>query len=133
MAFSERIKELRLSKNLTQEQLAAELKITKRSIIKYEMGHSVPGMNVINRARDFFKVSTDYLMDSGDEFIAEAQERGGYRGKRGAERLIKDVSAVFAGGELSEADKDAVMRALQEAYWDAKQENKKYTPKKYRK
>lgn len=35
---------------------------------------------------------------------------------------------------LSEQDKDAVMRALQEAYWEAKERNKeKYTPKKYRK
>ena len=24
------------------------------------------------------------------------------------------------------------MRSLQQAYWDAKEENKKYTPKKYR-
>ena len=35
--------------------------------------------------------------------------------------------------ELSENDKDAVMRALQDAYWMAKERNKeKYTPKKYR-
>ena len=33
--------------------------------------------------------------------------------------------------ELSESDKDAVMIALQKAYFDCKQDNKKYTPKKY--
>lgn len=38
---------------------------------------------------------------------------------------------MFAGGELSEGDKDAVMLALQKAYWDCKEDNKKYTPKKY--
>ena len=39
---------------------------------------------------------------------------------------------MFAGGELSEQDKDAVMLALQKAYWACKEDNKKYTPKKYR-
>ena len=49
------------------------------------------------------------------------------------EELVAGVSALFAGGELSENDKDAVMRALQDAYWMAKERNKeKYTPKKYK-
>ena len=133
MVFGERLRELRKEKNLSQEQLAAELKINKRSVLNYEAGHSMPGIDVINRMKDFFKVRIEYLMDGEDEFISEAQARGGYRGKRGAEQLVKEVSGLFAGGELSEADKDAVMRALQEAYWEAKKENKKYTPKKYRK
>ena len=30
-------------------------------------------------------------------------------------------------------DMDAMMRAIQEAYWEAKDINKKYTPKKRRK
>ena len=47
--------------------------------------------------------------------------------------MVAGVSALFAGGELSENDKDAVMRALQDAYWMAKERNKeKYTPQKYR-
>ncbi len=32
-----------------------------------------------------------------------------------AAKLVKEVNALFAGGNLSEADKDAVMFALQEA------------------
>ena len=58
----------------------------------------------------------------------------GYKGAKDAEELVAGVSALFAGGELSENDKDAVMSALQDAYWMAKERNKeKYTPKKYRK
>ena len=40
---------------------------------------------------------------------------------------------LFAGGELSEEDRDGVMQAMMDIYWKTKQENKKYTPKKYRK
>ena len=131
MAFSDRLKELRRQKGLTQAQLADELKITQRTVINYEAGRNYPSGEVLSKMTVFFKVGMSFLMDEQDGFIAEAQTRGGYSGKRGAKQLVAEVSGLFAGGELSEADKDAVMRALQDAYWDAKKENKKYTPKKY--
>jgi len=40
---------------------------------------------------------------------------------------------LFAGGELNEEDKEKVFRAITEMYWKAKDNNKKYTPKKYKK
>ncbi len=41
------------------------------------------------------------------------------------------MSGLFAGGTLSEQDKDAVMKALQDIYWESKARNvEKYTPKK---
>ena len=41
---------------------------------------------------------------------------------------------LFQGGTLSEQDKDAVMKALQDIYWESKARNvEKYTPKKYKK
>ena len=133
MAFHERLREYRKQKGWTQQQLADELKVTKRTVTNYEAGRSYPNKDVISRLEVIFNVRIDLLMDGQDEFIAQAQEQGGYRGKKGAERLVQEVSGLFAGGSLSESDRDAVMQALQDAYWDAKKENKKYTPKKYRK
>ena len=43
-----------------------------------------------------------------------------------AEELVAELSGLFAGGELSERDKDAVMIALQKAYFDCKEDNRKY-------
>ena len=131
MAFSEQLKELRTQKDLTQEKLAKELGITTRSVINYEAGRRYPSVELLSRMAKFFKVGVSFLMDEQDEFIAKAEEQGGRRGKLGAKKLVEEVSGLFAGGELSETDKDAVMEALQEAYWIAKKNNKKYTPKKY--
>ena len=76
----------------------------------------------------------NFLLSEDEEFVLQAQQNYGYKGSKDAEELVAGVSALFAGGELSENDKDAVMRALQDAYWMAKERNKeKYTPKKYRK
>ena len=74
-----------------------------------------------------------YLRNEGNEFITLAKQKYGYRGAKQAEEIVAEVTGLFAGGELSEEDKDEVMQALQQAYWDAKEENKKYTPKKYKK
>jgi len=43
-----------------------------------------------------------------------------------ATALVSELSGLFAGGELTEEDRDAVMQSLQEAYWLAKKENRKY-------
>ena len=42
------------------------------------------------------------------------------------------VFLPFAGGQLSEDALEGAMRALNDAYWMAKEKNKKFTPKKYR-
>lgn len=75
----------------------------------------------------------DYLISDDDKFVNAAYERGGTRDRRYAEKLVSEVSAFFAGGEVSEEDRDIVMQCIQEAYWHAKEKNKKYIPKKYRK
>ena len=44
--------------------------------------------------------------------------------------MIQNLSCLFAGGELTEDDRDAAMQALTEAYWIAKSNAKKYSNKK---
>lgn len=41
-------------------------------------------------------------------------------------------AGLFAGGNIADEDLDVMMKALQDAYWIAKEKNKKFTPKKYR-
>ena len=44
---------------------------------------------------------------------------------------MADFRGLCAGGEVPESDIDAIMQALQDAYWDAKKLNRKYTNKRY--
>jgi len=133
MAFAENLKALRKKHNLTQVKLAAELGVTKRSIVNYEAGRSYPSVDTVARLEELYNVRMDLLIDESEEFVAQAQALYGIRGKRGSEQLVADVCGLFAGGELSDGDMDAAMKSLQEAYWIAKEKNKKYTPKKFRK
>jgi transcriptional regulator with XRE-family HTH domain len=126
MAFSNKLKELRQRENMTQAEFASALGVTSRAIIYYETGQRIPrDMNFYKNVSQRFKVPLESLLNEREEFVAEAYAKGGIAEKRKAEALVAEAGALFAGGALSDEDKDAVFYALQEAYWFAKTENKK--------
>ena len=59
---AERIKQLRISNNMTQSDLARKLNITRSSVNAWEMGISTPSTTYIVELSQLFKVSTDYLL-----------------------------------------------------------------------
>ena len=59
--FGERLKDLRIEKNLTQKQLANLTDISKSMISSYEIGESEPTMTKLIALSKFFKVTIDYL------------------------------------------------------------------------
>jgi len=65
-AFSERLRELRASKNLTQKQLAEGTGLSERACQSYELEIREPTLGSINKLADFFEVSTDYLLGRSD-------------------------------------------------------------------
>ena len=133
MAFGQKMKALRMQAGLSQEKLSAILKITKRTLVNYEAGQTLPTTESLLKISKYFGVTIDSLMTEQEEFIAQVYEQDGSRGMKYATSLVSELSGMFAGGRLSEEDKDAVMQAVQNAYWTAKEESKKYIPKKHRK
>ena len=133
MKFGEKLKQLRTDKGLTQEELSSAVGISRRTYVSYEQEGRYPRKRELyGKLADVLGCDPNYLVTEDEEFVTKAAEEYGSRGKRQAENLVAELSGMFAGGELSDADKDAVMIALQKAYFDCKQDNKKYTPKKYR-
>lgn len=64
--FHFRIRELRVSRKLSQQELADLLKISKSSVNMYERGEREPGLDLIEAIADFFNVDLDYLMGKSD-------------------------------------------------------------------
>lgn len=131
MTFSEKFKALREEKGLTQKDVAAALELNARMITRYENGVSYPRTReAYRKIADFFGVDVNYLLTEDDSFVLHASEQYGTRGMKQAQELIDGMSGLFAGGTLSEQDKDAVMKALQDIYWESKARNaKKYASK----
>ena len=76
-------------------------------------------------------IDVSVLLDDNAEFVIKAAETYGNRGAKQALRLVQEITGLYAGGELEEDDMDAMMKAIQDAYWIAKQKNKRHTNKRY--
>lgn len=133
MKFGEKVKAARLAAKYSQKQLAEMTGIALRTIQNYESGERMPKQKeTYPLLADALGIEVSSLMDDNADFVIKATEKYGSKGHEQAERLIKEVSGLYAGGELAEEDMEAMMRAFQEAYWKAKEKNRKYVPKKYR-
>ena len=62
MTYKERIKELRLSKGLSQMQLAIKLNMSQSAIAKWELGKTEPTASAIILLAKFFNETTDYIL-----------------------------------------------------------------------
>ena len=144
MTFGEKIKEARLSLNLSQTELSQATGISERSLYTYEQLGTIPRKNNIIKLAEALHVSVNYLMDDSesdsqshideDSFITEAYDKFGAKGAREAQEVLGKVTSLFAGGTLDDDAKDVFFQALMTVYMDSKKSaQEKFTPKKYRK
>ena len=59
--FSEKLKELREEKGLSQSMLAKETGFTQPAITMWESSKRVPSFDVVIKFAKYFKVSTDFF------------------------------------------------------------------------
>lgn len=96
MDLSEKILSLRKSRDLTQEQLAEQLNISRQSISKWESGQATPELEKILLLSSLFDVSTDYLLKPSEinelsiktELLEKQQQKILVREKKQKELLI---------------------------------------------
>ena len=115
MKFGEKLRACRKGAHLTQEELARRLELSKRTVEGYESGAFYPrDREVYDKLASLFQVDKDYFLTEND---APAP------GKDAAREVLSTARALFAGGELNDEDKDALARALMDAYWMAKRKS----------
>jgi len=140
MTFSDKIKRSREVAGLTQQELANQVGVSKRTIASYECTDAVARRSTITKLARALKVSVKYLTDESctdpladiekDDHVEEARRLYGASGARDVEALLNENAALFAGGELSQDEKDAFFEAITQAYFASKSEAKrKFGPK----
>lgn len=134
MTFGEKVKNERNRLGLNQDELAKKIGVTRRVISSYENDSSRPrGTERYKKLAEALGVNINYLLSEDEAFIADVEDNYGHRGAKQAKELLAEVTGLFAGGEMADEDMREMVDAIQEAYLIAKKNNKKYTPKKYRK
>lgn len=128
------IRELRCSRNLTQEQLAENLNITAQAISKWENNIGMPDISQVVPIAHFFGVSTDVLFGIGEKtdidevqaLIDNATSKDTYTDEY---KLLKEALRIYPGdirlllellscGECLLADGDTINGAERNAIFD---------------
>lgn len=132
MTFSEKIKSARAAKNMSQKQLAEATGISERTIQNYELGSSMPkSKSTYDKLADALGINPQTLLDENAEFVLQAGERYGSRGRKQAEDIIRNFRVAAAGGELDDDDLDFIKEAMLQTYEDAKAYNRRFVNKRY--
>lgn len=80
MEFNEKLQELRISKGLTQEELAEALFVLRTAISKWESGSGYPSIDSLKEISIYFSVTFDELLSSEKLLsIAEKENKSNIR------------------------------------------------------
>lgn len=134
MTFGEKLREQRKKAGISQGVAAKAVGVTKRTMANYEGGNSYPqDRSVYFRLADYFGVDVNYFLTENEEFLTAVAESYGKRGQDQAAAVLEMSAALFAGGELSENDREAFIRNMQQLFLESKEiARKRFMPKKYR-
>jgi len=72
--FSQRLKQLRNDKHLTQAQVAERVGVTASMVSSYETDIRLPSFEVMVRIADLFGVTVDYLLCREDKRFLDISE-----------------------------------------------------------
>ena len=71
MNFGAKLKKLRTSQKLTQQQLADRIGVAKSVVSYYESGDRYPSYDVLVKIARIFHTSTDYLLDVSKDHVID--------------------------------------------------------------
>ncbi len=98
--IGERLAELRTKQNMTQEEFAEYMEVSRQAVSKWELDKSLPDVGKLLKMSELFQVSIDYLL-KGTE-VADC----------GTEEITEDMS----GNDLCVSDiTDAEIQKIEEA------------------
>jgi len=64
--FKQRLKELRIEKNLQQKDLAEIINVSKSAVSGWEVGRNQPNYEILMKLASYFEISIDYLLGYND-------------------------------------------------------------------
>ena len=91
MTLGEKLKLLRASRGLSQEQLAAELNVSRQAVSKWECGDAAPNLDKLRAICAYFGVTTDHLIWENEEDAPKAAVPEKERAARGRNEVFSNA------------------------------------------
>lgn len=121
MKIGDRMKQLREEKGLMQQDVCNALDIEQSTLANYENNRRVPKTEILIAIANFYGVSLDYLV--GRTNIKTDIPRR----PKDLNKFLQQSEIIFDGDtyNLTEDERDMVMKSLEVAFYAAKQANKR--------
>lgn len=96
MEFHEKLQELRRRRDMTQEDVAEQLYVSRAAVSKWESGRGYPNIDSLKAIARFYGVTVDELL-SGEELLTIAEEDGKDRENRFRELVfgLLDICTIL--------------------------------------
>ena len=112
--FSENFKNLRLSRGLTQAQMADKLGLSMSAVSMYEQGRRQPDNHMLKKICEIFSISTDCLL--GVNFTQNSKEQSVHAFFDNVTfTLMSQKGLMFDGKIMSQRDKEKIADAIKVA------------------
>lgn len=97
MEFGEKIRELRKQKNLTQENFALRLNVTRQAVSNWENDRNLPDLEMLILIASIFEISLDELLLGGKNMnhLTEKLIKDGSETRREKFRLLTTLIGTF--------------------------------------
>lgn len=114
------LKKMREEKGLTQSELGKKLGISPSTVGMYEQGRRVPDVPILKKMSAFFNVSIDYLLENVNHNVPTKMPKD-------LNKFLQQSEIIFDGDtyNLTDEDRDLVMKSLEVAFLAAKRANKR--------
>lgn len=74
VGLGDKLKELRKEKNLTQQQVADRVNVSKAVISSYELSNRSPSYQTLVKIANLYKVSADYLLGMDERKVIDVTD-----------------------------------------------------------
>ena len=97
MKIGKYLQKLRKEKNLTQEQLAEKMNVSRRTVSRWETGSNMPDLDILLELSDFYEVDLREIL----------------RGERKSERMNEELKeTVLQVADYSSEEKTRLLRRM---------------------
>lgn len=101
------VKELRKEEGLTQEQLAEQFNVSRRTVSRWETGSNLPDLDILIEMADYYDVDLRELLDGerkGEKMNKELEETvlkvADYSNEK-KQKLTRRIHLLFIGGFIA--------------------------------
>ena len=132
MGIAQNIRYLRRIHDLSQRDFGKIAGVSDKAVSAWENGLKEPRMGAIQKIADHFNLQKSNIIEDGGlennlvrSELPSALSHADSRSRKQLEKILADDQLTYNGVVLGDEDREKLRRAIELAFWDIKEMNKR--------